>query len=195
MTRLPSGSVPPSGAAYLMRPPPTNVFGAVADSFTWVKGTALSHANQSLACLISSSDLAFEIVFMRFTSRRDPFLKSIIVRLRYSAGKPARSGDSGWPRPDIRWQAPQARAASCPLVTMEGAGGCSLGNQSGGFSRSSICERRYVFVLPVTLLTVVGGSGVSAPLVEANAHEISAPAAERAGGAGVAAAGAGAGAC
>src|SRR6187399_179060 len=175
-----------------MRPPPTNVLGTVVTSFTWVNFAGLSGANHSLACLISSSDMTFEIVFMRLTSSRTPLLKSIIVRRKYSAGKPARSEDSGWPSPDIRWQAPQARAPSWPLITMDGGAGCSLGNQSGGLFRSSICERRYVLVLPGTLLTVVGGSAGNAPFVAANAHEMSAPAGERAG---AAAAAAGAGAC
>src|SRR5437667_12293964 len=74
----------------------------------------------------------------------------------------------------MRWQAPQASAPACPFCTMDGAGGCSSGNQSGGFNRSSICAGVYVLVLPATLFGP-GSSAGTAPLIAGNAQDGSRP--------------------
>src|SRR5262245_10245443 len=58
----------------------------------------------------------------------------------------------------------QARApALLPCATTAGIGGCSSGNQSGGFDGSSSCLSVYVLVLPGTCMTLSGsGGGVTA---------------------------------
>src|SRR5208282_1736957 len=69
--------------------------------------------------------------------------------MMYSAGRPAILADSGWPCPDIRWQAPQAIMVTPPSpVTIRGAGPCSLGNQSGGFAVLAVFEASYSLALP-----------------------------------------------
>src|SRR5215470_6107915 len=67
---------------------------------------------------------------------------------RYSAGSPARSADSGWPWPDIRWHAPQANRRPGPPATDAGAGGCSSGNQSGGLVLPETLAHSYSLALP-----------------------------------------------
>src|SRR5678816_3711331 len=52
--------------------------------------------------------------------------------------------------PDIRWHDPHASAPPCPLVTIDGAGGWSLGNQSGGAIRLSISSAVWVLSLPAS---------------------------------------------
>ena len=47
--------------------------------------------------------------------------------------------DSGWPIPFGKWQESHARTSPWPFATMDGMAGCSSGNQSGGFMRSSTC--------------------------------------------------------
>src|SRR4029450_9817163 len=66
----------------------------------------------------------------------------------YSAGMPAMSADSGWPWPDIRWQAPHANRLPGPPATDDGAGGCSSGNQSGGFVLPATLAHSYSRALP-----------------------------------------------
>src|SRR6266700_1455962 len=61
---------------------------------------------------------------------------------------PARSADSGWPWPDIRWQAPHAKRLPGPPATDDGAGGCSSGNQSGGFVLPETLAHSYSLALP-----------------------------------------------
>ncbi len=58
------------------------------------------------------------------------------------------SAPSEWLWPDIRWQAPQANLIPGPPVTAFGAGGCSSGNQSGGFEVPATLDHSYSFVLP-----------------------------------------------
>src|SRR5438045_2157530 len=97
---------------------------------------------------------------MRLTSTRTPVLKSIIVRTMCSAGRPARSADSGWPCPDIRWQAPHANLLPGPPATDSGAGGCSSGNQSGGFEFPETLAHSYSFALPGALTMPCGRTAV-----------------------------------
>src|SRR5579863_5051590 len=75
----------------------------------------------------------------------------------YSAGRPARSADSGCPCPDMRWQEPQAIifTPGSPF-TLRGAGPCSSGNQSGGFALLATLAASYSFVLPGTWTGPVG---------------------------------------
>src|SRR5713101_7036751 len=75
----------------------------------------------------------------------------------YSAGRPAISADSGCPCPDMRWQEPQAiiLTPGSPF-TMRGAGGCSSGNQSGGFALLPVFAASYTLVLPGTWTGPVG---------------------------------------
>src|SRR5258705_4334760 len=61
---------------------------------------------------------------------------------------PARSADSGWPWPDIRWHAPHANLLPGPPATDGGAGGCSSGNQSGGFVFPDTLAHSYSLALP-----------------------------------------------
>src|SRR3954470_21231065 len=61
---------------------------------------------------------------------------------------PARSADSGWPWPDIRWHAPQANRRPGPPATDGGAGGCSSGNQSGGLVFPETLAHSYSLALP-----------------------------------------------
>src|SRR5262249_15696361 len=68
--------------------------------------------------------------------------------MMYSAGMPARSADSGWPCPDIRWHAPHANRRPGPPATDTGAGGCSSGNQSGGFVLPATLAHSYSRALP-----------------------------------------------
>src|SRR5215468_1504314 len=68
--------------------------------------------------------------------------------MMYSAGMPARSADSGWPWPDIRWHAPHANRRPGPPATDGGAGGCSSGNQSGGLVFPETLAHSYSFALP-----------------------------------------------
>src|SRR5437899_1414367 len=68
--------------------------------------------------------------------------------MMYSAGMPARSADSGWPWPDIRWQAPHANRRPGPPATDAGAGGCSSGNQSGGLVFPETLAHSYSLALP-----------------------------------------------
>src|SRR6266436_8164709 len=68
--------------------------------------------------------------------------------MMYSAGSPARSADSGWPWPDIRWHAPHANLFPGPPATAGGAGGCSSGNQSGGFVFPETLAHSYSLALP-----------------------------------------------
>src|SRR5687767_4401494 len=60
---------------------------------------------------------------------------------------------------------------------MPGPGLCSSGNQSGGFSRSSICCGVYCLVLPGTVFGP-GASAGSVPACTGKAHEGSRPAGE-----------------
>src|SRR4249920_33417 len=71
---------------------------------------------------------------------------------------PAMSADSGWPWPDIRWHDPHAFGIG--PFTLLGAGGCSSGNQSGGFALPAIAVASYSRLLPAAR-TVAGtfGSG------------------------------------
>src|SRR5262245_22789439 len=69
----------------------------------------------------------------------------------YSAGMPARSADSGWPWPDIRWHAPHANRRPGPPATDAGAGGCSSGNQSGGLVLPETFAHSYSLALPGAL--------------------------------------------
>src|SRR5882672_4564862 len=64
---------------------------------------------------------------------------------------PAMSAASGWPWPDIRWQAPHANLIPGPPVTDRGAGGCSSGNQSGGLAVPATLAHSYSFALPGAL--------------------------------------------
>src|SRR6266849_3418484 len=64
---------------------------------------------------------------------------------------PAMSAASGWPWPDIRWHAPHANLIPGPPVTDRGAGGCSSGNQSGGFAVPATLAHSYSFALPGAL--------------------------------------------
>src|SRR5262245_58636421 len=68
--------------------------------------------------------------------------------MMYSAGMPAMSADSGWPWPDIRWHAPHANRLPGPPATDAGAGGCSSGNQSGGFVLPATLAHSYSRALP-----------------------------------------------
>src|SRR5438046_1364211 len=61
---------------------------------------------------------------------------------------PARSADSGWPWPDIRWHAPHANLLPGPPATDGGAEGCSSGNQSGGFEFPATLAHSYSLALP-----------------------------------------------
>jgi len=91
------------------------------------------------------------------------------------------------------------RAVSSPVILCVLA--VSLVSMSGQFTlfsytapvlKSALDATPGTIALFFTLFGVVGASGGSAPLVAANAHEISAPAGERAGAGGAAGAGAGA---
>src|SRR5438477_93452 len=61
---------------------------------------------------------------------------------------PAMSAASGWPWPDIRWHAPHANRLPGPPATAGGAGGCSSGNQSGGFEFPATLAHSYSLALP-----------------------------------------------
>ena len=73
---------------------------------------------------------------------------------------PAMSADSGWPWPDIRWQEPHAIAIAGSPLTDRGAGGCSSGNQSGGFAFPAILAASYSFELPGALTMPSGRTAV-----------------------------------
>src|SRR5438445_665331 len=135
MIRWPIGSVPPSGTKTRWRASLlTYVFGGVAVSITFTQGMGLMAAKYSAAARTSSSDTALAIGAMRSFSFRAPLLKYFIWRTMYSAGRPAISADSGWPWPDMRWQVPHvAPGGAFGPLAIWGAGGCSSGNQSGGF--------------------------------------------------------------
>src|ERR687884_1921112 len=89
--------------------------------------------------------------------------------MMYSAGMPAMSADSGCPWPDIRWHVPHAFGIG--PFTLFGAGGCSSGNQSGGFALPAIAVASYSLLLPATRTTLgtfgSGGCTLSGML---NAH-------------------------
>src|SRR5262245_32238802 len=93
---------------------------------------------------------------MRVSSFRAPLLKYFICRMMYSGGMPAMSADSGCPWPDIRWHDPQAFGIG--PFTLRGAGGCSSGNQSGGFALPAIVDASYSWLLPAAR-TVAGTRG------------------------------------
>src|SRR5882757_2049013 len=78
----------------------------------------------------------------------------------YAAGKPARSAASGWPWPDIRWHAPHANLLPGPPATDGGAGGCSSGNQSGGFVFPETLAHSYSLALPGALTMPCGRTAV-----------------------------------
>src|ERR1700724_4395589 len=61
------------------------------------------------------------------------------------------SAASGWLWPDIRWHEPHANLTPAPPVTARGAGGCSSGNQSGGFAFPATLAHSYSFALPGAL--------------------------------------------
>src|SRR5258705_13206716 len=73
---------------------------------------------------------------------------------------PAMSADSGWPWPDIRWQAPHANLLPGPPATDAGAGGCSSGNQSGGFVFPETLAHSYSLALPGALTMPCGRTAV-----------------------------------
>src|SRR5882672_9408153 len=90
--------------------------------------------------------------------------------MRYSAGMPAMSADSGCPCPDIRWHVPQAFGIG-PL-TLRGAAGCSSGNQSGGFALPAIADASYSLLLPAARTTAgTRGSGGCTGSGMLNAHD------------------------
>src|SRR5579859_8043120 len=92
--------------------------------------------------------------------------------MRYSAGRPAISADSGCPCPDMRWQEPHAMVTPASPFTIRGAGACSSGNQSGGVAFPAIFAASYSFALPGTR-TVPVGSGPGGWTLSGmlNAHE------------------------
>src|SRR6266516_5576260 len=103
-------------------------------------------AKYAAASRTSSSETARAIGPMRVSSLRAPLLKYVICRMMYSGGMPARSADSGCPCPDIRWHDPHAFGIG--PFTLRGAGGCSSGNQSGGFALPAIAAASYSLLLP-----------------------------------------------
>ena len=77
---------------------------------------------------------------------------------------PAMSAASGWPWPDIRWHEPQANLIPAPPVTACGAGGCSSGNQSGGFAFPATLAHSYSFALPGALTMPSGRTALGCTL-------------------------------
>src|ERR1700748_215074 len=77
---------------------------------------------------------------------------------------PAMSAASEWLWPGIRWQAPHANLIPGPPVTAFGAGGCSSGNQSGGFAVPATLDHSYSFGLPGALTMPSGFTALGCSL-------------------------------
>src|SRR2546425_707242 len=80
--------------------------------------------------------------------------------MKYDTGSPDTGAFSGRPLPWARWQRLQAKtcAASRPLATISGIGGCALGNQSAGPKRLYICDRVNDPVEPGVVLATSGAA-------------------------------------